>query len=126
MGGAAGGEASRARSVALGALRNVAACPENKRSMWENAPTQKAVIAAAKLTDDELNKLDGQMNIDGREAREHAMAALRLFAVLGGDEGGGKSKPLWAGNEEVVAALAAGAQLSTHEEFPSNKKARDY
>lgn len=107
--------ASRARAVALGALRNVAVANSNKEPMWENSDARQVIVAAAAVSD--LN-----VSADTREAREHAIAALRHFAVV--SDSSTSPEPLWKDHEEAKRALIAAAQFTTEEQ--SDRKARDY
>lgn len=107
---------SKARAVALGALRNVATAHANKESMWgDEAGARAVIVGAAGVTSQDVSA-------DVREAREHAIAALRHFAVIG--EETAVSEPLWKDHEEAKKALIAAAQMSTEE--VSDRKARDY
>merc|ERR1712050_699764 len=79
--------ASRARAVALGALRNVAVANANKEPMWaDEQGTRHVIVAAAAVASQSVS-------VDTREAREHAIAALRHFAVVG--DGNTMSESLW-------------------------------
>eukprot|EP00405_Crypthecodinium_cohnii_P024766 CAMPEP_0206497980 /NCGR_PEP_ID=MMETSP0324_2-20121206/50627_1 /ASSEMBLY_ACC=CAM_ASM_000836 /TAXON_ID=2866 /ORGANISM="Crypthecodinium cohnii, Strain Seligo" /LENGTH=845 /DNA_ID=CAMNT_0053983891 /DNA_START=214 /DNA_END=2751 /DNA_ORIENTATION=+ len=153
------------RSIALGALRNLAGCDANKASIWEDeAGARKASLEAASLSAAETPSQDAS------EAREHALALLRHLAVphrtsskeppappappaaAAAEEGAaaeaegvegeaapapppapvppppeGKKEhqhPLWKGNQEVISALTAAAQLEVV--HPSDRKARDH
>merc|ERR1712154_308106 len=108
--------ASRARAVAMGALRNIAVANANKEPMWADESGARAVIVAAAAVSSQ------NVSTDTREAREHAIAALRHFAVVG--DGSVPSEPLWKDHEAAKAALIAAAQFSTEEQ--SDRKARDY
>lgn len=108
--------ASRARAVALGALRNVAVANPNKEPMWADESGARAAIVAAAAVSSQT------VGADAREAREHAIAALRHFAVVG--DGSSPSEPLWKDHEAAKAALIAAAKFNTEEQ--SDRKARDY
>jgi len=108
--------ASRARAVALGALRNVAVANPNKEPMWADESGARAAIVAAAAVSSQA------VGADAREAREHAIAALRHFAVVG--DGSSPSEPLWKDHEAAKSALIAAAQFKTDEQ--SDRKARDY
>lgn len=108
----------RVRAIALGALRNIAAAEDNKRPMWaDERGARAAILAAAAIASDK------HLSADAREAREHAMAALRHFSVSS-EAHDGPSDPLWKDSAEAQAALLAASRLSTVE--PSDRKARDY
>lgn len=105
---------SRARAVALGALRNLAVA--NPKPMWADESGARAAIVAAAAAPSQ------GISVDAREARMHAIAALRHFAVVG--DVPAQAEPLWKDHEAAKAALIAVAQLSTEEQ--SDRKARDY
>jgi len=120
--------AQRARTIGLGALRNVAAEEDNKVPMWGDIQgLRSSVLAAAEACEG-----DEDMTSDLREAREHALAILRHFAVLSENEevqeDAGKqvapSRPLWQDCEEAHQALMVASKLPTKE--PTDRKARDY
>merc|ERR1719346_599821 len=108
--------ASRARAVALGALRNVAVANPNKEPMWADENGTRMVIVAAAAVSSQ------SVSADTRESREHAIAALRHFAVVG--DGTTMSEPLWKDHEEPKGALIAAAKFNTEQQ--SDRKARDY
>jgi len=106
--------ASRARAVAMGALRNIASTTPNKEPMWADADgARAAILAAAGVAAENLGT-------DARESRMHAIAALRYFASITD----GVTDPLWQNCKEAQVALVAAAKLKSKDH--SDNKAREY
>jgi len=107
---------ARLRVIALAAVRNIAGADGVKELMWADELGCRAVVlAASQCGDHDSHEL--------REAREHAMAALRHLAIVHTPEGT-FGPPLWKGNDAVLAAISAAAQIDSQE--PCDRKSREH